>query len=324
MLRGQVGDHRLRLPDPVVSRLLGGLDPLIDTFRPDVVWAQLEGAKSFLELAARKGIQGLLFVHDAEFDPGELRAIGELGSHVVCSSGFLAGKVRKVIGRNAHVVYPCPETDFGIEGDRNGCITMINPHRVKGLATFIEIAKQLPAERFLLVESWKLSDEGTAALNEQLALVPNVRFMRRVSDMRPIYSQTRLLLVPSVWEEGFGMVAIEAQSCRIPVIASARGGLPESVGDGGLLIEDYRNVDRWVEAIGEIIRDAGSYDAFASRAQRHALAEVFTVSASARRFLEVCSVKTRPPGRLARRLRAIVGGLGELPGLRRLIRRADH
>jgi glycosyltransferase involved in cell wall biosynthesis len=44
------------------------------------------------------------------------------------------------------------------------------------------------------------------------------------------------------------MVAVEAQSCGIPIIASARGGLPEAVGDGGLLIEDYRNVEAWVAA----------------------------------------------------------------------------
>ncbi len=321
---GQRGSIDCGYPIKVFPDFPTGLGQLIDTFKPDVVWAQMEGAKSVLELAAAKGVQGLLFVHDAEFDPTELRAIGDLGSHVACSSGFLARKARRIIGRNAHVVYPCPETDFGVEGDRNGCMTMVNPHPVKGLATFLEIARKMPAERFLLVESWKLTDEGTAALNAQLADLPNVRFMRRVSDMRDVYRQTRLLLVPSIWEEGFGMVAIEAQSCRIPVIASARGGLPESVGVGGLLIEDYRNVGAWVEAIGEVLRDAGTYDGFAAKAHRHAFGKEFTASSSAHRFHEICSAKVRPPGRLSRGLRAIVGGLGEMPGLGRLIRRANR
>ena len=170
-----------------------GLGELIDAFRPDVVWAQLEGARAILEFANSKGVQGILFVHDAEFDPADLRAIGDLGSHVVCSSRFLARKARKVIRREARVVYPCPETNFGVAGDRNGHITMINPHRVKGIATFIEIAKRLPKERFLLVESWKLNDQDAAALNRQLAEVTNIRYVRRVSDMRQIYGQTRLI-----------------------------------------------------------------------------------------------------------------------------------
>jgi hypothetical protein len=101
-------------------------------------------AQGRLEFANSKGVQGILFVHDAEFDPADLRAIGDLGSHVVCSSRFLARKARKVIRREVRVVYPCPETNFGVAGDRSGHITMINPHRVKGIATFIEIAKRPP------------------------------------------------------------------------------------------------------------------------------------------------------------------------------------
>ena len=296
-------------PIRVVPDFANGLGDLIETFKPDIVWAQLEGATPVLELARSKGVQGLLFVHDAEFDPAELRAIGDLGCHVVCSSGFLAEKARKVIGRRAHVVYPCPETNFGVAGDPQGDITMINPHRVKGVQTLIEVARRLPAERFLLVESWRLTDEGVAALEEQLAGVPNVRFLRRVSDMRQIYRRTKLLLAPSVWEEGFGMVAVEAQSCRIPVIASARGGLPESVGDGGLLIDDYLNAAAWVDAIGNVLDDAARYATFATRAARHAASEAFTPAHSARRFYEVCSGRVRPRSAFSRGVRALVEGL---------------
>lgn len=174
------------------------------------------------------------------------------------------------------------------------------------------------------MESWRLSDQDLASLSEQLAEVQNVRFMRRVSDMRLIYGQTRLLLVPSVREEGFGMVAVEAQSCGIPIIASERGGIPESVGSGGLLVKDYRNAGAWVDAIGEVVRDAGTYDAFAARARRHALAEEFTASRSARRLHKVCSMKAHPPRRLLRGLDALVAGLGALPGLGRLIRRRSR
>jgi D-inositol-3-phosphate glycosyltransferase len=46
-------------------------------------------------------------------------------------------------------------------------------------------------------------------------------------------------VVPSYYES-FGMVALEAMACGVPVIASAVGGLPETVRDGesGLLVPD--------------------------------------------------------------------------------------
>jgi hypothetical protein len=277
----------------------------VDEFKPDVVWAQQEGAENILGITARKGIQGLFYVHDAEFDSEELKHISDLGCHIVCSSAFLAGKVQRVIGRAAHVVYPASELYFGASGDPQGHITMINPHRVKGLDTFLTIAEQLPEQKFLLLESWRLDDSALGELQEKLAALSNIEFRRRVSDMREIYAKTKLLLVPSVWEEGFGMVAIEAQSCRIPVIASARGGLPESVGDGGALISDYRNVDAWVREIKGILGDDSKYAELADRAYRHASSHDFSPPHLARRFFQVCSAEPVSMSVLSRALYGI-------------------
>src|SRR5262249_21620774 len=59
----------------------------------------------------------------------------------------------------------------------------------------------------------------------------------RTDDMRTVYCDTRILLVPSQWEdETWGRVVSEAQLSGIPVITSDRGGLPESVGPGGIVL----------------------------------------------------------------------------------------
>ena len=320
---GREGTVDCGYPIKVFPGFPDSLGNFIEAFKPDVVWSQLEGALPTLSLARGKGIQGLYFVHDAEFDPAELRAIGELDCHIVCSSGFLAGMAGKVIGRRAQVVYPCPETDFGVEGDPDGHITMINPHRVKGLDTLIAIARRLPSERFLLVASWKLDEAALAALHDQLAEVPNVRFERRVSDMRLVYRETKLLLVPSVWEEGFGMVAVEAQSCGIPVIASARGGLPESVGDGGILIDDYRNADAWVDATLRVLGDASAYGEWSRRAFGHASAVDFAPQELTRRFLAACSAPAPAHRKAAgaRVLDAARDRIRKIPALERILRR---
>lgn len=316
-----VGTINCGYPVHIVPNFEQSLRRLIAEFCPHVVWAQLEGTRGVLKVAHEMGIQGLLFIHDAEFDPRELRATAALGCHVVCSSGFLAEKVSRVIGRPAEVVYPPAVRYFDTSGDPQGYVTMINPHRVKGLDTFLEIARRLPDTRFLLLESWKLGDEALAALQSQLATLSNVRFERRVTDMRTIYRQTRLLLVPSRWEEGFGMVAIEAQSCGIPVIASARGGLPESVGDGGMLVEDYTNPDAWLSAMSEVLDNDDTYRDLSARARRHAASDTFSPQVLARKLMTICASAPPGTGTIARTIYAARQQIEQLPLLGRLLRR---
>jgi len=292
-------------PVQVLPDFFNVLDRVISAYQPDLVWAQLEGALEVLEIARRRGVKGLYFVHDAEFDPAELRAIVDLGCTLVASSHFLAGKALAATGQQAHVVHPPMHLFFDTRGDAQGFVTLINAHKVKGLDTFLEVARRLPQVRFLLQESWKLNDEALAVLRGRLADLPNVTFQHRVSDMRQVYRQTRLLLAPSIWEEGFGMVAVEAQSCGIPVIASVRGGLPESVGDGGLLIKDYRNVEAWVAAVRSVLDSPDRYADLSARALAHARSADFSPPELARRFLAACQAPAPGMGFLARGMRSI-------------------
>ncbi len=295
----------------------------IEHTRPDLIWSQLEGALPVLQAANDLGVRGLCYIHDAEFNPTEMRQIAALDCHLVASSGFLAGKVLRATGRRAEVVYPPAELYFDTPGNPDGVVTMINPHPVKGLDTFVEIARRLPAVKFLLQESWKLDDAALAALNQRLADLPNVRFAHRVSDMRSVYRQTRLLIAPSRWEEGFGMVALEAQSCGIPVIASRRGGLPEAVGDGGLMIDDYMNVDTWAQAIDSVLNDAAHYRALAERARKHAASDTFVPDALARRLYNIINSQPKRPGWLAQGAFIARQRARNWPLFGRLIRRQD-
>ena len=287
-------------PVQLLPNFFNALDSFIDRFRPDLIWTQLEGAQQLLALARCLGIPSVLYVHDAETAPNELKAMARLGCHVVCSSEFLASKVARIIGRSVQVVYPASDWYFGIQGDPQGVVLMINPVKVKGVETLLEIARRRPTVQFLLLESWKLGESALTALQRQLASLPNVRFQPRVSDMRAIYQQTRLLLVPSIWEEGFGMVAVEAQSCGIPVIASARGGLPESVAEGGLLIQNHLDIDAWLQALDRILAEPDQYPQWSQAALTHARSPRFTPRDCAQRFLAACQAPLPRLGPFAR------------------------
>ena len=62
-----------------------------------------------------------------------------------------------------------------------------------------------------------------------------------------LYQSATVVVCPSLWE-GFGLTALEAMACGAPVVAGDRGGLPEVVGDAGLLVNPT-NVDALREAM---------------------------------------------------------------------------
>lgn len=74
-----------------------------------------------------------------------------------------------------------------------------------------------------------------------------------VGEQRPeaivaLYQHARAFLFPTLWEEPFGLVMIEAMSCGTPVIAYPHGAVPEVIEDGknGFLVQ---SVDEMVEKI---------------------------------------------------------------------------
>ena len=59
--------------------------------------------------------------------------------------------------------------------------------------------------------------------------------------LNKIMSDASVIVIPSVWNEPFGLVAAEAMSNGIAVISSSSGGLPEIVQDNGILINNINS-----------------------------------------------------------------------------------
>ncbi|HEY2737883.1 MAG TPA: glycosyltransferase, partial [Thermoanaerobaculia bacterium] len=70
----------------------------------------------------------------------------------------------------------------------------------------------------------------------RLGLADQVAFLgiRKGSELTGILNHHRILVVPSRYNEPFGIVALEGIACGCVVVASAGGGLPEAVGPCGL------------------------------------------------------------------------------------------
>jgi glycosyltransferase involved in cell wall biosynthesis len=79
---------------------------------------------------------------------------------------------------------------------------------------------------------------------QALDLAHAVLFTGYVADQELVhlYNAAACFVLPSLWE-GFGLPVLEAMACGAPVVASARGALPEIVGAAGLLFDPERQGD---------------------------------------------------------------------------------
>lgn len=70
-------------------------------------------------------------------------------------------------------------------------------------------------------------------------------------------SEASLLILPSRWEEPFGMVAVEAMSAGVIPVVADRGGLPEVVGEAGSVVQYFEEpeaqVDQFVEVVEQLL-----------------------------------------------------------------------
>lgn len=249
-----------------------GLRRRMAEFAPDIVCTHLNRALSIVRLARDAGAVPVWFVRDAEcfvHPEAHLQEARALGTRLMVSSPFLWNHLLTRHGVDSTVCHPLVDPVACTSPRTGDFVTMINPVVPKGVGIFARIAERMPELPFLAVEGWKTDSEHVEQERELLRPLANVHFMPATADVREIFARTRLLLVPSLWLEGFGRVALEAQWSGIPVVASRRGGLAD-FHEGIALVEEYLNPEAWVRTIRAILGDLTLYDRLSHTARRHA------------------------------------------------------
>ncbi|HYH08325.1 MAG TPA: glycosyltransferase [Thermoanaerobaculia bacterium] len=266
------------------------VEQTIETFEPDVVLTQLDAATEVVAIARRRGCKTSLYVLDVDYAEN-FRALAAEPDVVLTVSRFARDEVARRFGRESHVLYPLVDLDAYRTPRREEVVTMINPIPVKGVEIALHLAAALPEQQFLFVEGWG-TDPATV---ERIERLPNAAYLRKQLDMRTVYARTRLLLVPSQWQEAFGRVVVEAQASGIPVIASRTGGLPGAVGDGGILIDDYRDPARWLSALRGLLDDRNAREALSAKAIENT--RRFELARELHRLIEILTASSTRPAR---------------------------
>lgn len=120
---------------------------------------------------------------------------------------------------------------------------------------------------------------------EELGVAGRVRWRGVLPqhELPRFYRRACALVVPSI-EEGLGLVAVEAQLCATPVVASASGGLPDVVRDGltGVLVPPA-DPDALAAALDALLTEPERARALGEAGRMHALA-TFAPESVARRY----------------------------------------
>jgi glycosyltransferase involved in cell wall biosynthesis len=98
-------------------------------------------------------------------------------------------------------------------------------------------------------------------------------------DKVELLGRSSCVLVPSRYEEAFGLVAVEAMACGTPAVALANGALAEVIDDD---VTGYTTAD--AGELADLVLRAEKLDRTAVRARA---AERFSIERTARRYLEL-------------------------------------
>jgi len=272
----------------------------ITAMRPDWVLVSSEDLGHGLLREAHHAAPGrvVYLAHTPQFFPfgpaswNPERRAAELAAQsagIVAIGRHMAEYIERELGRPAAVVHP-PIYGAGLFPNLGnfgrGLVTMINPCAVKGISIFLELAERLPALEFGVVAGWGTTAEDRIALGR----LANVRVLPNARDIEELLAQTRILVMPSLWYEGFGLIVMEAMLRGIPVVASDSGGLKEAKRGTGYVIP-VRTIERyhpvfdehamprpvvpanevapWVDAVQTLVGDRSAYE-IESKASREA------------------------------------------------------
>ena len=147
-------------------------------------------------------------------------------------------------------------------------------HPLKGIRYLLEavamLRRERPGIRLLLIGQLR-PDSPAGALLQRLGIADAVRVVGGIDAERIAghYAGSAVAVVPSLYE-GFGLPAVEAMACALPVVSTDAGALPEVVGEVGVMVPPA-DPARLAGAIGALLDDPARRAALGRAGRERAL-----------------------------------------------------
>ncbi|MBV6478812.1 MAG: N-acetyl-alpha-D-glucosaminyl L-malate synthase [Ignavibacteria bacterium] len=133
---------------------------------------------------------------------------------------------------------------------------------------FNEVKKKVESKLILVGDG---PDRGDCErLSRELGIFEDIKFMGKQDALVELLSVADIFVIPSQ-SESFGLSALEAMACGVPVISSSVGGLPELNlhGETGYIAE-IGDVERMSKYIIELLSNEKRYELFSGNARKRA------------------------------------------------------
>lgn len=210
------------------------------SWRPDVIISHHDNTIRAKSISVKLGIPFIFVCHN-NFDLVR-RTLDVEPDMVVFNTHWVKESLQRP-GMRSIVVHPPVFADQHATNPGRK-VTLVNLNEDKGSGLFYELARRMPDVKFLAVEG----AHGVQVYPD----LPNVELVKQTDNMRDhVWSKTRILLMPSVYES-YGMAGVEALASGIPVICHPTPGLKESQGAFGLFV-DRDDTDKYESEIRRLL-----------------------------------------------------------------------
>ena len=265
-------------------------DAVLKQAKPDVLIVTAGKPFKTAKHFAQFGIPLVVYVRDVEFHKYEASPADLPASTIyVANSQFTADAYKEKYGIDAVPIPPMFMAERYTCDHAPEVVSFINPHPKKGRDIAFQIAERCPDIPFEFVEGWPLPEDVSKQNVEWARKCGNVTLKPRTNDMRKVYSRTKILLIPSQWQEAWGRIASEAHFSGIPCVATKIGGLSESVGEGGILISPDAPIDDWVTAVRKLWDDQGFYAAMQQQTRDYSKRDILNKDNQIDTLLDACN-----------------------------------
>jgi N-acetyl-alpha-D-glucosaminyl L-malate synthase BshA len=131
---------------------------------------------------------------------------------------------------------------------------------------FARVRSRLPAKLLMVGDGPDLP--AAVRLAATLGVAADVEFLGEQDLLAPLLSVADVFVLPSI-QESFGLAALEAMACSVPVVAARIGGLPEVIEDGvSGFLHPPDDLDGMAGSAVRLLSDPVVHDAMADAARR--------------------------------------------------------